>query len=225
MNGMKMLEKQIGGTCCRLYGDPAAPTLLLQPTDESETEMIAAEAALLRELAHAPFLLAAVPVEDWNRDLSPWPAEPVWGKEGFAGGAGRTLRLLTDGLLPALKKENASLRRVYLGGYSLAGLFALWAAYRSDAFDGVAAVSPAVWFPDWPAFSRRHEIRTPRVYLSLGDREDKTKNRTLAAVGDNLRAQYALLTGQTACTLEWNPGNHFAQPDLRTAKGFAWLME
>jgi hypothetical protein len=26
------------------------------------------------------------------------------------------------------------------------------------------------------------------------------------------------------CILEWNKGNHFKQPDLRTAKAFAWLM-
>lgn len=26
------------------------------------------------------------------------------------------------------------------------------------------------------------------------------------------------------CTLEWNPGNHFREPDVRTAKGFCWVM-
>ena len=25
-------------------------------------------------------------------------------------------------------------------------------------------------------------------------------------------------------TLEWNPGNHFKEPGLRTAKAFAWVM-
>ena len=25
--------------------------------------------------------------------------------------------------------------------------FALWSAYRSDAFDGIAAASPSVWYP------------------------------------------------------------------------------
>ena len=32
----------------------------------------------------------------------------------------------------------------HIGGYSLAGLFALWAAYRTDAFSGTAAASPSV---------------------------------------------------------------------------------
>ena len=26
------------------------------------------------------------------------------------------------------------------------------------------------------------------------------------------------------CILEWNEGNHFKDPDIRTAKGFAWLL-
>ena len=26
------------------------------------------------------------------------------------------------------------------------------------------------------------------------------------------------------CTLEWNQGNHFREPDIRTAKAFAWVM-
>ncbi len=26
-----------------------------------------------------------------------------------------------------------------------------------------------------------------------------------------------------SCVLEWNEGNHFKEPDIRTAKAFAWL--
>ena len=27
------------------------------------------------------------------------------------------------------------------------------------------------------------------------------------------------------CILEWNEGNHFKNPDLRTARAFAWTIE
>ena len=27
------------------------------------------------------------------------------------------------------------------------------------------------------------------------------------------------------CTLEWNEGSHFKEPDIRTAKAFAWCMD
>jgi len=26
------------------------------------------------------------------------------------------------------------------------------------------------------------------------------------------------------CILEWNEGNHFKDPDVRTAKAFSWLI-
>ena len=58
----------------------------------------------------------------------------------------------------------------------MAGLFTLWAAYQTDAFAGVAAASPSIWFPDFLQYMKEHDIRTESVYLSLGDREEKTRN-------------------------------------------------
>ena len=54
----------------------------------------------------------------------------------------------------------------------------------------------------------------------------KTRNPVMAAVGDRMRAAYALLQEKNvSCTLEWNSGGHFQQPDCRTAKAFAWVLE
>lgn len=58
----------------------------------------------------------------------------------------------------------------------MAGLFSLWAAYQTDTFAGVAAASPSIWFPDFLQYMKEHDIRTESVYLSLGDREEKTRN-------------------------------------------------
>jgi predicted alpha/beta superfamily hydrolase len=115
--------------------------------------------------------------------------------------------------------------RVFLGGYSLAGLFALWAGYQTDSFRGIAAASPSVWFPGFTEYMKENELRADAVYLSLGDREEKTRNPVMARVGDAIRETYDHLrkTG-TDCVLEWNKGNHFKDADLRTAKAFAWLM-
>ena len=113
-----------------------------------------------------------------------------------------------------------------MGGYSLAGLFALWAATQNDALYGVAAASPSVWFPGWQEHEAARPIQTQRVYLSLGDREEHTKNQTMASVSDNIRALHTALTRRgTACTLEWNAGGHFKDADLRTARAFVWVME
>ena len=127
---------------------------------------------------------------------------------------------------PAASGEStAHRRRIFLGGYSLAGLFALWAGTQTDCFDGIAAASPSVWFPGFTEFLKEKPVLSDAVYLSLGDKEERTKNPVMARVGSAIRASEAILTEQGKnCVLDWNKGNHFKEPDLRTAKAFAWLM-
>ena len=116
--------------------------------------------------------------------------------------------------------------KIILGGYSLAGLFALWASTQTDLFYGIAAASPSVWFPGWMEFEQQHPIQAQHVYLSLGDKEEHTKNAVMAAVGDNIRTLHSRLIERGAdCTLEWNSGGHFKNADLRTAKAFQRVME
>ena len=72
---------------------------------------------------------------------------------------------------------------------------------------------------------KEHEIKAEKVYLSLGEKEEKTKNPVMAQVGACIRECYAhLQESGHLCTLEWNPGGHFKDPVLRTAKALAWLM-
>ena len=219
---------QIRNRPCRIYGADCAEYLLLKMTDEHELQRMDNEVAAIAQGAAHPFLFAAIPVESWNDALSPWKSPAVWGKQGFGGNAADTLRFLTEQVIPSLKQqyplpENV---KIILGGYSLAGLFALWASTQTDLFYGVAAASPSVWFPDWIEFEQQHSIQAQRVYLSLGDKEERTKNIVMAAVGDNIRTLHSRLAERsTDCTLEWNSGGHFKDADLRTAKAFRRVME
>ena len=218
--------RRIGGRECRVYDCGSQDVLLIQPVDDHDIEVLDSEASEIVRLAGgAGFTLAAFRVNDWNSDLSPWEAPPVFGSEGFAGGADKTLAYVTDELIPAL--THGRYAKILIGGYSLAGFFALWAAYQTDVFSGVAAASPSVWFPGWIEYAGEHSVMAERVYLSLGDKEEKTRNPVMQKVGDNIRRQLELLEADPACTdckLEMNPGNHFREPDIRTAKGFAWLL-
>ena len=109
---------------------------------------------------------------------------------------------------------------------SLAGLFALWASTQTDLFYGIAAASPSVWFPGWMEFEQQYPMQTQRVYLSLGDKEECTKNTVMAVVGNNIRTLHSQLTARGVdCTLKWNSGGHFKDAGLRTAKAFRWAME
>ena len=205
------------------YGDPAADTLLIQMVDDHDLEVIEKETAHIKELTGGQnFCLKAVRVNSWNTDLSPWTAPAVFGDEDFGEGASRTLEILLREIIPEILSEN---EKIYLGGYSLAGLFALWAGYQTDFFEGIAAASPSIWFPGFTDYMRANTLRAGAVYLSLGDREERTKNPFMSQVGNAIRDGYAVLRNAGInCTLEWNKGNHFKNPDLRTAKAFAWLM-
>ena len=213
---------------CRIYGTDCAEYLLLQMTDEHELQHMDNEISAIAQGSAYSFLFAAVPVKSWNDELSPWKSPAVWGKESFGGNAAGTLRFLTEQAIPTLKKQFALPEnvRIILGGYSLAGLFALWASTQTDSLYGSAAAAPSVWFPGWMEFEQQHPMQAQRVYLSLGDKEERTKNTVMAAVGDHIRALHRELAGRGKdCTLEWNSGGHFKDADLRTARAFRRAME
>ncbi|MBP5325993.1 MAG: esterase [Pseudobutyrivibrio sp.] len=200
------------------FGNPQSDIVLIQPVDDHDLEGIENEYAKIVRDSDKSICLKAVKIEDWNSDLSPWKAPAVFGKEGFGEGASKTLE-------EVLKLCVDKSKTYYIGGYSLVGLFALWAAYETDVFSGVAAASPSMWFPDFDEYMAQNEIKTDTVYLSLGDKEEKARNPIMATVGDKIRKAYAMLKEQNVnCTLEWNEGNHFKDADIRTAKGFVWVM-
>ena len=201
------------------HGNKSADILLLQPVDEHDLALLEQEISLIREHTGMDFCMAAFRVRSWNDDLSPLEAPPAFGKEGFSGGADATLKEILDYCVDKTKMY-------IIGGYSLAGLFALWSAYRTELFSGVAAASPSVWFPGFWDFMKERKIRTDHVYLSLGDREERTKNPVTKTVGDRIRGAEALFNEQgVSCILEWNRGNHFQDPEVRTAKAFSWVMK
>ena len=196
------------------YGCPESPLVLIEPIHVPDG--MEQEAAMIRELAGRDFHMLAIQI-DWFQDLSPWPA--VSGKISFGSGARETLEKV-------LTLTGDPEKRYILGGYSMGGLFALWASSQTDAFSAIAAASPSVWFPRFMEYLAARETHTERVYLSLGDREERTGNPVMATVGDRLREIYALLQSRgIGCCLEWNQGNHFMDLEERMAKGFAWAMK
>ncbi len=200
------------------YGDPGARAVLIQPVGDQDTSYLDSELEMLYKLSGGGFRLVAFRVNDWNTDLSPWKAPAVFGSEGFGDGAGAVLGEILENVRDGTKEY-------YIGGYSLAGLFALWAVYQTGAFSGAAAVSPSMWFPGFTEYMKENDIRCGAVYLSLGEKESKTRNPVMATVGDRIREAHGILTGRGVdCILEWNEGNHFRDADVRTAKGFAWLL-
>ncbi len=189
-------------------------------------EEAAAVAALLKG---TNAILVSVEQIDWNCDLTPWPAPGVFRNQGdFVGGADAYLNELTEHIVPAVEAQLGfipSFRAI--AGYSLAGLFAVYALYRTDIFQHAATISGALWYDGFLDFMKKNgPKRLPeRVYFSLGDREKASRNPRLAAVEDCTAEAEKLIRGLgTETILEMNPGNHFMNVPERIEKGLRWLL-
>ncbi len=224
---MKKETFQIGSTNCIAYSDEMPQILLIHSIDSHDYDILDNEIAYISAHSNYPFILVAFSVSDWNDDLSPWLAPPVFGKVGFGEGAKDTLSFILEKLLPSIRDTyNLTNIPTVLGGYSLAGLFALWSAYQTDAFLAINAASPSAWFPGFIDYVENNTTTVRHIYLSLGDKEEKAKNPVMSTVGDCIRQLFELFNSRNIdSTLEWNEGNHFKEADIRTAKGFVWCIE
>ena len=226
---MKKNEMMICGKKCILYLNEDTEYILIQPVDENDISVLDNEVKYIEENTDRNFSLVAFKIEDWNSELTPWEMPLLRGKGNFGDGATRTLEFIKNDLIPALSEYinsgNNEIKYI-LGGYSLAGLFSLWSGYQTDIFEGIAAVSPSVWYKKWIEYVETEKTLSEKIYLSLGDTEEKTKHQILSKIGDNIRKQHEILekSENVKTVLEWNEGNHFKNPDIRTAKGFLWVM-
>ena len=136
---------QIGGRECMLYseGEQQPQVLLVQMLGEQERGSIDSEVKIIREATGASFVMAAAVIGDWEVELTPWHDPAVSKRQAVGEHAFDTLDYITDSLIPYLKERFGQLP-VVLGGYSLGGLFARWAASKAEGFEAVAAVSPSL---------------------------------------------------------------------------------
>ena len=224
---MPSSRTSIDGRTVTVYRAPGRGLPLVVSNDYMESgEVVLGRCA---ELGCRPFNLVTVSGIDWDQCLSPWPSEPVATKDDrFTGEAPAYLEWLLGSVVPhaedVLGEKGAT---TYLSGYSMAGLFALWALYETDAFSGVVCASGSLWYPGFRDFALTHDLAAaPRgVYLSLGDRESSVRNPALQVTESVFRAvdEHYRAVGVPSI-FELNPGNHFRDADIRVAKGLAWLL-
>ena len=218
---------EIGGRECLLCNEGEEPkVLLIQTLGAQERDSIDSEVAMISEASGTSFVMAAFAIGDWEVELTPWHDPAVSKRQAVGEHAGETLRYITEELIPYLHQEYGEIP-IALGGYSLGGLFSLWSGSESDCFAAIAAMSPSVWIAGWQDYASQHPVKSPYVYLSLGDREEHCRDKAISQVGNNIRWEHEHLKqtlGANNTTLEWNAGNHFVDGARRTAKGFAWCI-
>ncbi|MCR4722861.1 MAG: alpha/beta hydrolase [Eubacteriales bacterium] len=172
-------------------------------------------------------MLVCVSGIDWNRDLSPWEAPRAFkGEDDFSGGADQFTEILVNTVIPQAE-EGLIIRDRYIAGYSLAGLFAVYAPFVTDRFNGFASVSGSMWYDGFIDFIKTHETAVPvtKAYFSLGDKEKNTRNHRMAVVEDCAAAACGLFRERGASAVfELNEGNHFKDEKLRVIKGIDFLV-
>ena len=202
-----------------------APIIYLNTySNEGQKVYEAAQAA-----GYLPFTLVAISDLGWNHDMAPWDSPAAFKNgEPFTGGADGYLRLLVEEIIPEAEKELVGPPAWRgIAGYSLAGLFALYAIYRTDVFSRVGCTSGSLWFPGFKEYIFSHEPkrRSDCIYFSLGDREAKTRNPVLKTVQENTEEIQAFYQSKGIDTVfQLNPGNHFVQGIERTIAGIQWLL-
>ena len=182
--------------------------------------------------------LVNVCVDLWEENFSPWCAPRVFAKgPNFGDGAQKTLDTLINHVIPRTESELTEPPAYRaLVGYSLAGLFSLWAGLSQacitpiSTFQRIGAVSGSFWFPGLLDYVdrqlRRGAVGLTHAYLSLGDREARTPNPQIMHVRENAELLASKLenAGITS-TFELNRGNHFQNVEGRMQKALDWLIK
>lgn len=217
----------IDGKSISIFSDAKAesPIIYLNTfSNEGQKVFEAAQAA-----GCPPFTLVSISNLDWNHDMVPWDSPPAFkNAEPCTGGADDYLRLLTEEIIPTAEKGIAGVPCWRgIAGYSLAGLFALYAIYQTDLFSRVGSISGSLWFPEMKEYIFSHEPTCwpGCMYFSLGDKESKTRNQVLRNIRQNTEEIHAFYRGKGIdTTFQLNPGNHYNQAVERTVDGLCWLL-
>ena len=233
-------EIEIEGIKCHLYNqennDPINKIIYFIEDYMTKTPNL-----LLTLVKTNNYVLIGISIKDWNRYLSPWYCPKLFGKDDndFKGEGQSTFNWLINKCIPKIEKEilksdnNVTIKR-YIGGYSLAALFSLWVFYseqnkKEKIFNGVCACSPSLWFIKWEEYMKNKEaLEESIIYLSLGDKEGKTKNEIFKKMKTGMDKMIEKVKNDKKIKkyiFEENKGGHYSDVELRMAKGFKWIIE
>ena len=187
------------------------------------------------------YLIIGISIDDWNTKLTPWYCPRLFGKKGndFKGEGQKTFEWLINICIPKIENdfsnflEKNNINR-YIGGYSLSALFSLWVFYsdknkKEKIFNGVGACSPSLWYIKWDEYMMdRYAPEGAMIYLSLGDKEGKTKNETFKKMRTGMDKMIDWVKNDIHVKkyfYEENKGGHYNDCELRMAKAFKWIIE
>lgn len=219
-----MTEFSLSGFSCRSEQIGCGRPELVLLFSGFERELFGSVSENLRNTDCPTLTLAEFGEIDWDRDYSPWEAEPDSGRK-FSGGADRLLQFLPE-FTAELEQRYGGFNGVYLCGYSLGGLFALYAAALSDpaVISGAASCSGSMWFPGWTEFLKNHPLHG-KIYLSLGGKEKKSPDPLMASVEEKTNEVKRIAERTAQITFVHEPGGHFSRIPQRICRGIMELLK
>lgn len=207
-----------------LIKNKTGPIILWGMYPHRENELEKTKAAIVEKIGKSSYTLIAFEVLDWKGEFSPWKS-PIL-DESFSGGVNKTLDYLVNELVPILKNQYGPNREIYLMGYSLAGLFALWSMYQTDLFAGALSCSGSLWYPEFISYVKKSiPLKNRKIYISLGGKEANTKNKLMATIADCTKEMVDILKIDNIVKYEMNSGGHFADAGKRLAKAVEWIVD
>jgi predicted alpha/beta superfamily hydrolase len=221
------VAKEIDGRRVRLYEGTGANLPVVYDIEYQEAGAGILEAS--RACGCRPFHLVTISGVHWTEELSPWPTTKLVSPEGsFAGRADMFRELLEQEVVPFVQDRLPDRPSFQcLAGYSLAGLFAMYMMYHTSCFSHFISASGSLWYPGFMSYAAKQALagRPAKVYLSIGDRESRTKHAWLKTTEDNTRQLAAMLQAAgIPSRFVLNPGGHFRQPQQRLAAGIKWSL-
>ena len=183
---------------------------------------------------HPPLNFVLLNANNRTDDYTPWPLQasetmPM----DFGGKAAEHLTFITTHVIPFCESEygfNSSAEKRVIGGYSLGGLFSLYAAVNTDLFGTVLSCSSSLWYPDFLDYLKEHPFKAahPKLYMSVGDQEGTTATNLTAdqtlntlALKDWIEPKFQ--AGDFQFTLE--EGNHGNDIPGRAWRAVEWVEE
>jgi len=177
-------------------------------------------------------VLVTFETKDWNDDLSPWPAPALGRKQKkFGGYSAKTLHWIQDVLIPEVTARVPNVQNGQKGliGYSMAGMFALWAMCQTNIFTVFASCSGSLWYEGFCDYIEKNTpLSVCSVYISLGEREEFSRNPWFSKVGSATRKIASLLKTSPMCKevkLVWHPGGHWGTVGERLAAAQVWMKK
>ena len=214
---------------CSQSNNKQIPVIILN-TYADEGEKVWQECTNLKT---KDFILVAISNLNWNDDMSPWHCSPLYkGDSEYKGCADNYLNFIKNKVIPNVQKYikndlHKEVEYFALAGYSLAGLFAMYSAYKTDIFKKIISASGSMWYPNFEEFILKNKIskNINKIYFSLGNKEKNSKNKILQTVENKTKNIQKYLEKNINSIYEENPGNHFQDANLRIAKGIKWILE